>query len=185
MDFFNERAQRPPAHATTTNKTSPEDYYRHDQIKNVKKSCTIIINTEQSVEDLEDVVLSTLFPNDPKFYSVVEWFNSITRSKIYFERAEKISDLGIQNNSALMVLIVRGRESRKCVPNTMEGVCLCLAADKMNKAAEVKAKKQAAQKVANGNAPKKLKEAGMPGDGICLGDGEVIMASKQKRTACK
>jgi hypothetical protein len=53
----------------------------------------------------------------------------------------------------------------------------------MNKAAEVKAKKQAAQKVANanGNAPKKLKAAGMPGDGIRLGDGEVIMASKQKK----
>ena len=42
----------------------------YDQIKNVKKSCIIIINTEQSVEDLEDVVLSALFPNDPKFYRV-------------------------------------------------------------------------------------------------------------------
>jgi hypothetical protein len=131
----------------------------------VKTSCTININTEQSVEDLEDVVLSALFPNDPKFYSVVEWFNNATRLKIDFEKAQKISDLGFQNNSALMVLIVRGRESRNCVPNTTEGVCLCLAADKMNKAAEVKAKKQAAQKVANanGNAPKKLKAAGMPG----------------------
>ena len=84
-----------------------------------------------------------------------------------------------------MVSIVRGRESRKCVPNTTEGVRLCLAADKRDKAEEKKAQKQAAQKVANGNASKKLKAAGMPGDGIRLGDGEVIMASKKKRSVQK
>ena len=103
------------------------DYH---QIKNVKKSCIITINPEQSVEDLEGVVLSELFRNDPKFYRVEEWFNNSTRSKIVFEGAEKISDLGIQNSSALMVSIVRGRESSKCVPNTTEGVRLYLAADK-------------------------------------------------------
>ena len=157
----------------------------YNQIKNVKKSCIIIINTERSVEDLEDVVLSALFPNDPKFYRVEEWFNNSTRSKIVFEGAEKISDLGIQNSSALMVSIVRGRESRKCVPNTTEGVRLCLAADKRDKAEEKKAQKQAAQIVANGNASKKLKAAGMPGDGIRLGDGEVIRASKKKRSVQK
>jgi hypothetical protein len=157
----------------------------YDQIKNVKKSCIIIINTERSVEELEDVVLSALFPNNPKFYRVQEWFNNSTRSKIVFEGAEKISDLGIQNSSALMVSIVRGRESRKCVPNTTEGVRLCLAADKRDKAEEKKAQKQAAQKVANGNASKKLKAAGMPGDGIRLGDGEVIRASKKKRSVQK
>jgi hypothetical protein len=102
----------------------------YDQIKNVKKSCIIIINTERSVEDLEDVVLSALFPNNPKFYRVEEWFINSTCSKIVFEGAEKITDLGIQNISALMVSIVRGRESRKCIPNTTEGVCLCLAAHK-------------------------------------------------------
>ena len=132
----------------------------YDQIKNVKKSCIIIINTEQSVEDLEDVVLSALFPNDPKFYRVEEWFNNSTHLKIVFEGAEKISDLGIQNSSALMVSIVRGRESRKCVPNTTEGVGLCLAADKRDKAEEKKAQTHTAQKVANGNASKKLKQQG-------------------------
>ena len=84
------------------------DYH---QIKNVKKSCIITINPERSVEDLEDVVLSELFPNDPKFYRVEEWFNNSTHSKIVFEGAEKISDLGIQDRGALMVSIVKGRES--------------------------------------------------------------------------
>ena len=65
----------------------------YNQIKNVKKSCIIIINTEQSVEDLEDIVLSALFPNDPKFYRVEEWFDNSRCSKIVFEGAEKISDL--------------------------------------------------------------------------------------------
>lgn len=158
----------------------------YDEIKNVNKSCFITINTEQTVEELEDDVLSALlFPNDPKFFRVKEWFDCSTRSKIVFEGAEKISDLRIKNNSALMVSIVRGRESRKCVPNTTEGVRLCLAADKRDKAEEKKAQKQAAQKVANGNASKKLKAAGMPGDGIRLGDGEVIMASKKKRSVQK
>lgn len=153
----------------------------YDQIKNVKKSCKITINTEESVESFKDAVLSELFPSDPKYYRVVKWFNNSTRSEIDFEGAEKISDLGIQNNTALMVSIVRGRESRKCVPNTTEGVRLCLAADKRDKAEEKKAQKQAAQKVANENAAKKLKAARMPGDGIRLGDDEVIRASKKKK----
>ena len=158
----------------------------YDQIKNVKKSCIIIIDTERSVEELEDVVLRNLFPTtDPKFYRVEEWFNNSTRSRIVFESAKKISDLGIQDSSVLMVSIGRGRESRKCVPNTRECVRLCLAADKRDKAEEKKAQKKAAQKVANGNASKKLKAAGMPGDGIRLGDGEVIMASKKKRSVQK
>ena len=157
----------------------------YNQIKNVKKSCIIIINTERSVEELEDVVLSALFPNNPKFYRVQEWFNNSTRSKIVFEGAEKISDLGIQDDSVLMVSIVRGRKSRKCVPDTTELVRLCLAADKRDKAEGKKVQKQAAQKVANGNASKKLKAAEMPGDGIRLGDGEVIRASKKKRSVQK
>ena len=157
----------------------------YNHVKNVKKSCIITINTEQSVEDLKDVVLSELFPNDPKFYRVEEWFNSSTRSKIVFEGAEKIRDLGIQDGSVLMVSIVRGRKSRKCVPDTTELVRLCLAADKRKKAEEKKAQKQAAQKVANGNASKKLKAAEMPGNGIRLGDGEVIRASKKKRSVQK
>ena len=157
----------------------------YNHVKNVKKSCIITINTERSVEDLEDVVLSELFPNDPKFYRVEEWFNSSTRSKIVFEGDEKIRDLGIQDGSVLMVSIVRGRKSRKCVPDTTELVRLCLAADKRKKAEEKKAQKQAAQKVANGNASKKLKAAEMPGDGIRLGDGEVIRASKKKRSVQK
>ena len=108
----------------------------YNHVKNVKKSCIITINTERSIEDLEDVVLGALFPNDPKFYRVEKWFNNSTRLKIVFEGAEKISDLGIQDSSALMVSIVRGRKSRKCVPDTTELVRLCLAADKRKKAAK-------------------------------------------------
>ena len=158
----NEPNARQPlrSHTTTTNKRPPPSTLpfnrsktnrnnmsliklkiitEYNHVKNVKKSCIITINTERSAEDLEDVVLSELFPNDPKFYRVEEWFNSSTRSKIVFEGDEKIRDLGIQDGSVLMVSIVRGRKSRKCVPDTTELVRLCLAADKRKKAEEKKA----------------------------------------------
>lgn len=161
----------------------------YDQIKNVKKSCVTIMNTEESVEALEATVLDALIPKDHKFYKVEEWFDQATRKKIDFEGAEKVSDLGIEDNSVLMVRIVRGRKSRECVPTTTEKVRLCLAADKKNKANEKKAQKEAqkkaAQKVAKRIASKKLKAAVMPGDGIRLGDGEVIRAQKKSRSVQK
>lgn len=140
------------------------------------------MNTEQSVEDLERAVLGGLFPTDPKFYRLESMYNNGTRSSIDFKGAKKISDLGIENNSILMVSIVKGRDSRVCASHTMEGVRSWLAKDKSDKAAEKKAKKQAAaKKVANVNAPKKLKAAVMHGDGIRLGDGEVIRAPTKKQ----
>ena len=88
------------------------DYH---QINNVKKSCIITINPERSVEDLKDVVLSELFPNDPKFYRVEEWFNNSTRSKIVFKGAEKISDLGIQDRRIVQNAILTKGGGRKFI----------------------------------------------------------------------